>query len=551
MSAEHAAPSGGNSVRFTAIVNKVEAPPLEAIVKKILTSSVYEAARETPITTAPFLSARLQNDVKLKREDLQPVFSFKIRGAYNMMSKLTEEQKRAGVICASAGNHAQGVAFAGKALGIGATIVMPIVTPGIKINAVRSHGASVILKGDTFDDALEHALQLRDQNGMTFVPPYDHIDVIAGQGTIGMEIIRQLPGKLDVVFVPVGGGGFIAGVASYIKYVRPSVIVIGVQSEDSAALKASLEEGRRVRLSETGVFADGVSVARIGENPWALINGHDLVDDVVTCTTDEMCAAIKDIFEDTRAVAEPAGALSLAGLKKYVQATGITGKTLVAINSGANINFDRLQYICERTDTGEQREVLMAVTFNEGRANFLGIFETLGARAVTEAIYRYSDLHLAKLFLGVRVNPGGQDRTDVLAGLSKAGYTAVDLTDNDLAKSHVRYLGGGRGGRALEEMLFRFEFPERPGALLRFMRKLSLTWNITLVHYRNHGTAWASTLIGFEVPENERASVPAVLAKITPRCWDETNNEAFVQFVKTGVNATATATATTTSSGDD
>jgi threonine dehydratase len=534
-----AAPAASSSVRFTATVKKLEAPPLEAIVKKILTSSVYEVARETPITAAPFLSARLGNDVRLKREDLQPVFSFKIRGAYNMMSKMSDEQKKAGAICASAGNHAQGVAISGKALGIATTIVMPIVTPNIKINAVRSHGANVILKGDTFDDALEHAFKLRDETGMTFVPPYDNIDVIAGQGTCGMEIIRQLPGKLDIVFVPVGGGGFIAGVASYIKYVRPSVIVIGVQSEDSAALKASLEEGRRVRLTETGVFADGVSVARIGENPWALIEAHDLVDDVVTCTTDEMCAAIKDIFEDTRAVAEPAGALSLAGLKKYVQATGITGKTLVAINSGANINFDRLQYICERTDTGEQREVLMAVTFNEGRANFLGIFEALGQRAVTEAIYRYSDLHLAKLFLGVRVNPGGQDRNDVLAGLAKASYTAVDLTDNDLAKSHVRYLGGGRGGRALDEFVYRFEFPERPGALLRFMRKLPLTWNITLVHYRNHGTAWASTLIGFEVPVDERAAVNQVLSKCGARCWNETENVSFKEFVKTGVQSSS------------
>lgn len=539
------------AVRFTAIKAASEAPPLEAIVKKILTSSVYELARETALTHAPFLSARLGNEVKIKREDLQPVFSFKIRGAYNMMSKLTAEQRKAGVICASAGNHAQGVAISAKALGMVATIVMPTVTPGIKINAVKAHGANVILKGDVFDESLAHAYALREQNGMTFVPPYDHLDIIAGQGTCGMEIVRQLPGKLDAVFVPVGGGGFIAGVASYIKYVRPSVKIIGVQSEDSAALKAALEEGRLVRLSETGVFADGVSVAKIGDNPWALIHGHGLVDDVITCTTDEMCAAIKDMFEDTRAVAEPAGALSLAGLKKYVQATGVKGQTLVCINSGANLNFDRLQYIAERTETGEQREALVALTFAEGRANFLGIFEALGKRGVTEAIYRFTDVAVGKLYLGVRLNPGGQDRAEVLELLRKANYGVVDMTDNDMARNHIRYLGGGRGGRALDEFLYRFEFPERPGALLRFMRKLPVAWNITLVHYRNHGTAWASTLIGFEVPLAERGSVGAVLASCGARFWNETDNTAFAVFVKTGPQVMTSSSSSSSNTGTE
>jgi threonine dehydratase len=521
------------SVRFTAIKATEEVRSLESVVKKILTSTVYEIARETPITHAPVLSGKLGNDVKIKREDMQPVFSFKIRGAYNMMSRLSEAQKKAGVICASAGNHAQGVAISAKALGIAATIVMPTVTPGIKINAVRAYGANVILQGSVFDEALQHAFQLREQNGMTFVPPYDHIDIIAGQGTCGMEIVRQLPARLDAVFVPVGGGGFIAGVAAYIKYVRPSVKIIGVQSEDSAALKAALEEGRLVRLSETGVFADGVSVAQIGFNPWALIHAHQLVDDVITCTTDEMCAAIKDMFEDTRGVAEPAGALSLAGLKKYVQATGVKGQTLVCINSGANLNFDRLQYIAERTMTGEQREVLMAVTFAEGRSNFLGIFDALGKRAVTEAIYRFTDVSVGKLYLGVQVSPGGQDRADVIDALRKGAYGVLDLTDNELAKNHIRYLGGGRAGRAIEECVYRFEFPERTGALLRFMRKLPVSWNITLVHYRNHGTAWASTLIGFEVPVDERGAVQTVLSGCGARFWNETDNTAFGVFVKT------------------
>ena len=423
---------------------------LEATVKKILQARVYEAARETPISPAPMLSRRFNNQILIKREDLQPVHSFKIRGAYNRMAHLSDEQKAKGVIAASAGNHAQGLALAAKLMGVKAVIVMPRITPEIKVAAVRGWGAKVILKGDAFAAAAEHAHELVEQHGYTYIPPFDDIDVVAGQGTVAMEILRQHSGPIDAVFIPVGGGGLIAGMAAYIKYLRPEIKVIGVESEDSACLKAALEAGERVVLDQVGVFAEGVAVAQIGKVPFSLM--RDLVDDVITVNTDEMCAAVKDIFEDTRAVSETSGALSLAGLKKYIQESGAQDQTLVCINSGANTNFDRLQHIAERTELGEQREAILAVTIPERPGSFKKFCRTIGKRMVTEFNYRYADADQAHIFVGVQVKPGGEDRQALIGRLFEAGYPVEDLTDNELAKLHIRHLGGGRQNKEKTRM---------------------------------------------------------------------------------------------------
>ncbi len=434
------------------------------------------------------------------------------------------------MIAASAGNHAQGVALAAKQLGVKAVIVMPRITPEIKVQAVRARGAKVVLRGDAFGEALAHARELIEAQGYTYIPPFDDIDVIAGQGTVGMEILRQQPGRLDAIFVPVGGGGLIAGIAAYVKYLRPEIKVFGVESEDSACLKAALDAGERVTLDQVGVFADGVAVAQIGEVPFAVM--RDLVDGVITVTTDEMCAAVKDTFEDTRAVAETSGALALAGLKKYVQQSGAEGQTLVCINSGANINFDRLQHIAERTELGEQREAILAVTIPEKPGSFKKFCRTIGKRMVTEFNYRYADADSAHIFVGVQVKPGGEDRQAVADKLREAGYPVEDLTDNELAKLHIRHLGGGRPKERFEEEVYRFEFPERPGALMNFLTHLPADWNISLFHYRNHGAAYGRVLVGMQVPNGDRYHVEEYFEKIGYRYWKETANVAYRLFME-------------------
>jgi threonine dehydratase len=503
---------------------------LEHYVKKILQARVYDAALETPLSEARFMSKRLKNQIWIKREDLQPVFSFKIRGAFNKMAQLSQEEKDKGVIAASAGNHAQGLAMAAKQMGVKAVIVMPRITPDIKVQAVRARGAKVILKGDAFGEALEHAQQLIKEKGYTYIPPYDDPDVIAGQGTIGMEILHQHPDPIHAIFVPVGGGGLIAGVAAYVKYLRPDIKVIGVEAEDSACLDAAMKSGYRVKLEQVGIFAEGVAVAQIGEEPFKVCK--DYVDEVITVTTDEICAAVKDIFEDTRAVAEPSGALSLAGLKKYVEASGVSDSTLICINSGANTNFDRLQHIAERTELGEKREAILAVGIPERPGSFKNFCKVIGRRRmVTEFNYRFSDPEQAQIYVGVQVKPDDNDREELILALQEADYPVVDLTDNELAKLHIRHLGGGRTSTETNEEIYRFEFPERPGALLNFLNHLGHDWNISLFHYRNHGAAYGRVLVGFQVAQENRPQVEEYLDKISYRYWRETENPAYRLFL--------------------
>lgn len=502
---------------------------LEYTVKKILQARVYEAARETPLSPAPFLSRRFDNNILIKREDLQPVHSFKIRGAYNKLVQLSDEQKDRGVITASAGNHAQGLALAAKLLGVKAVIVMPRITPEIKVVAVRAQGAKVVLKGDAFGEAVAHAQELIEGHGYTYIPPFDDIDVIAGQGTVAVEILRQNPGRVDAIFVPVGGGGLIAGVAAYVKYLRPEIKVIGVESEDSASLKAALDTGERVQLDQVGVFAEGVAVAQVGKAPFAVM--RDLVDSIITVNTDEMCAAVKDSFEDTRAVSETSGTLSLAGLKKYIQQTSASGETLVCINSGANTNFDRLQHIAERTELGEQREAILAVTIPERPSSFKTFCRTIGQRMVTEFSYRYADPEQAHIFVGIQIKPGGEDRQAVIDKLREAGYPVEDLTDNELAKLHLRHLGGGRPQERFDEEIYRFEFPERPGALMNFLTHLPADWNISLFHYRNHGAAYGRVLVGMQIPNGDGAHVEEHFERIGYRYWKESDNPAYRLFM--------------------
>ncbi len=504
---------------------------LQKYVKKILSSRVYDVALETPLTHAPGLSSRLRNQVLFKREDLQPVFSFKIRGAYNRIAQLSEAERDAGVITASAGNHAQGVALAAQALGLRATVVMGVNTPDIKIEAVRRRGARVVLQGDTYDDAARHAHELEREHGMTYVHAYDDIDVIAGQGTIGMEILNQHGGALDAIFVPVGGGGLIAGIGAYVKYLRSDVKVIGVEAEGSACMAAAMRAGRRVRLrdEDLDLFADGVSVAQVGKEPFRI--ARRCVDTVLTVNSDEICAAIKDVFDDTRAIAEPAGALATAGMKKWVEAEGVTGKTLIAIISGANVNFDRLRHISERAEIGEQREVILAVTIDERPGSFRRFCRALGKRSITEFNYRYADPEHAQVFVGLQVSTP-QDRSAVIDRLRARGYSVEDMTDNEMAKLHVRHMVGGRARALADERLFRFEFPERPGALITFLSGLGQRWNITMFHYRNHGAAWGRVLAGIQVPVDEQGEVRGYLDRIGYRYWEETGNAAYERFLR-------------------
>jgi threonine dehydratase len=499
-------------------------------IKKILDARVYDAAIETPLDEAMNLSNRLGNRVLLKREDLQPVFSFKLRGAYNKMAQLSEEERQRGVIAASAGNHAQGLAMSAKILGVNATIVMPKTTPDIKINNVLALGAKVILHGAAFDEAAAHSRKLVEEQGLTYVHPYDDVDVIAGQGTIAMELLRQESGHIDAVFVPVGGGGLIAGIAVYIKYLRPETKVIGVESEDSACLKAALEAGERVILPQVGIFADGVAVAQIGEHTFDLCRQY--VDEVITVNTDEICAAIKDIFEDTRSITEPAGALAVAGMKKYVARDQVKDTTLIAIDSGANVNFDRLRHIAERADLGENREAIIAVKIPEKPGSFKQFCNDLGNRNITEFNYRYADDTDAQIFVGVQLRKGGDGRKELIEDLKHESYKVIDLSDNEMAKLHVRYMVGGRAPESVtNEILYRFEFPERPGALMNFLKKLGGRWNISMFHYRNHGAAYGRVLVGLQVPEEERPQVTDFLDDIGYNYWEETENPAYKLFL--------------------
>ncbi len=503
---------------------------LERYVKRILEARVYDVAVESPLDEAPQLSARLDNRVLIKREDLQPIHSFKLRGAYNKIVQLDPEQRRRGVIAASAGNHAQGVALAAARLDIKAHIVMGRNTPAIKVNAVRALGGHVILHGDTYDDAARHALELIEKHGYIQVPPYDDIDTIAGQGTVGMELLRQQPGALDAIFVPVGGGGLIAGIAAYVKYLRPEVQVIGVEPDGSHCLAAAKAAGRRVTLpyDKLDLFADGVSVAQIGKEPFRIARKY--VDDVVIVNTDAICAAVKDIYEDTRSLAEPAGALAVAGMKAWVEEHGVTGRTLIAIHSGANLNFDRMRHISERADLGEKREAILAVTIPERPGSFRRFCRVIGKRSVTEFNYRYADPTRAHVFVGLALSPA-RDRETFVERLSEEGYPVVDMTDNEMAKLHVRHLVGGRAPGDHSELIFRFEFPERPGALMNFLTVLGERWNISLFHYRNHGAAWGRVLVGFHASKADRAALVKSLGATGYRFWEETDNPAYAQFL--------------------
>ncbi len=501
---------------------------LEDYVRRTLQAKVYDIAKETPLDEMRYLSRRLKNKILLKREDLQPVFSFKIRGAYNKIASLSQEDRAKGVICASAGNHAQGVALSASKLGIKGIIVMPQTTPDIKVNAVKSFGGHVVLHGDAFDEAAAYAKQLAADKGYSFIHPYDDLEVIAGQGTVAMEILRQQTQGIDAVFIPVGGGGLMAGMAAYIKYVRPDIKVIAVEPEDAACLKVAMDAQERVVLSQVGLFADGVAVAQIGEQTFKV--AQHCVDEVITCNTDEICAAIKDIFEDTRSIAEPAGALSLAGLKKYCQLEQCEQQTLIAIDSGANMNFDRLRHISERTEIGEKREAIFAVTIPEKAGSFKTFCQMLGKRNLTEFNYRYADNKEAYVFVGIQLRAGTQERLELKENLEKKGYAVLDLSDDEMAKLHIRHLVGGHAGLA-DEHLFRFEFPERPGALLNFLSRLS-GHNISLFHYRNHGAAYGRVLIGLQLGKKSKEDLLASLQAVGYPFSEESSNPAYQLFLR-------------------
>ena len=502
---------------------------LERCVKKILSSRVYDIATETPLQEAAGLSARLGHQVQLKREDLQPIFSFKLRGAYNKMAQLSPEDRARGVVTASAGNHAQGVALAARELGMQAQIVMARNTPSIKVEAVRNLGGQVLLHGETYEAAAAHAAQLARSGGHVPVHAYDDLDVIAGQGTLGMEILNQHPGP-DAIFVPVGGGGLLAGIAAYVKYLRPEIRMIGVEAQGSACLAAALEAGRRVRLpfDSLDLFAEGVSVGQIGRLPFKILK--TCVDQVIVVSTDEICAAVKDVFEDTRCIAEPAGALAVAGLKKHAKRRKAR-RQYVALVSGANVNFDRLRYISERAELGERREAVFGVTIEERRGSFLRFCQAIGQRSVTEFNYRYAGKQEAQVYVGLQINPG-EDRRTLLDALAGAGYQVADMTENETAKLHVRHMIGGCAFGGKPELLYRFEFPERPGALLRFLEELGGDWNITLFHYRNQGASWGRVLAGFEARPADRAKLTADLNRIGYRYREETANPACRMFLR-------------------
>ena len=498
--------------------------------KKILDAQVYDVAVESPLQEAELLSRRLGHRVLIKREDLQPVFSFKLRGAYNKIRQLSEEERAKGIIAASAGNHAQGVALAAARLGIEAVIVMPETTPEIKVTSVRDRGARVVLWGDTFDEACARSRELQKEQGYTFIHPYDDPDVIAGQGTVALEIVRQYSAAIEAVFIPVGGGGLISGMATCLKSMRPEIKVVGVEAQDSACLSAALEAGERVKLDQVGIFADGVAVREVGALPFEI--ARELVDEVVTVDTDEICGAIKDLFEDTRSIAEPAGAVALAGLKKYVSSLESEKGTFVAVNSGANVNFDRLRHISERAELGEKREGLLAVTIEERPGSFRQFCEVIGKRNITEFNYRYSDPTQAEVFVGVQTVSEEQGVEHLVARLEALGYAAVDLTDDEMSKIHIRHMVGGRAPQIDDEVLFHFVFPERPGALMDFLNRVGERYNISLFHYRNHGAAYGRVLIGLQVLEEDRPGLGAFLEETGYSFREETPNPAYKLFLK-------------------
>ncbi len=508
----------------------ISEPDATVYLKRILTARVYDVVEETPLDAAPVLSERLGNTVLLKREDLQPVFSFKIRGAYNKMANLPPEALAKGVIAASAGNHAQGVALAARLLGCSAVIVMPTTTPEVKIEAVRAGGAEVVLHGLSYSDSQAHAVRLMHERGLTLVHPFDDPDVIAGQGTIGMEILRQHTGPLDAVFVAVGGGGLISGIGAYLKALRPDVRVIGVQTDDSDAMARSVEAGHRIELDSVGLFSDGTAVRLVGEETFRL--ARELVDEFVRVDTDAVCAAIKDVFTDTRAILEPAGALAVAGLKAYAAQRGARGETYVAVACGANMNFDRLRFVAERAEIGEQREAVFAVTIPEQRGSFRRFLETIGpGRAVTEFNYRIADADAAHVFVGLQVRDRAEAR-EIADAFAAAGLQALDLSEDELAKLHLRHLVGGRTPLAADERLYRFEFPERPGALIRFLSAMSPEWNISLFHYRNHGSDVGRVLVGMQVPDDDRAAFADFLAQVGYGFAEETDHPAYHLFLR-------------------
>jgi threonine dehydratase len=500
---------------------------------KIENSRVYDVAKNTPLEFQPILSARIGNRVLLKREDMQPVFSFKLRGAYNKMANLPADVLAKGVIAASAGNHAQGVALAAQKLKCRAVIVMPTTTPAIKIDAVKARGAEVILFGDSYSDALVRALELEKEQNLTFVHPYDDPDVIAGQGTIAMEILNAHfqsinAEPIEAIFCCVGGGGLLTGIAAYVKAVRPEIKVIGVEAQDSEAMTESLKQGKRVILEQVGLFAEGAAVKQVGEHTFKL--AQQFVDEMIVVDNDEICAAIKDVFEDTRSILEPAGALATAGIKQYVARNNITGKTLIGIASGANMNFDRLRFIAERAELGEQREAILAVTIPEQAGAFKAFCRLLGNRNITEFNYRFSDPSVAHIFVGLAI-ANAAEIGKLIMDLAAQGLNAIDLTHNEMAKLHLRHLVGGRAPQALHEVVYRFEFPEKPGALMKFLDTMGHDWNISLFHYRNHGADFGRVLVGMQVPPNEQTDFSAFLQNLGYPYWDETENPAYQLFL--------------------
>lgn len=498
------------------------------LIRAILSSSVYDVAIETPLEPMGHLSERLGRAVYLKREDLQPVYSFKLRGAYNKLASMPDAERSSGVICASAGNHAQGLAYSAGRLGIRSVIVMPTTTPSIKVDAVRRLGGEVVIHGDTFDESRTHALALGETEKLAFVHPYDDLTVIAGQGTIGVEILRQHSGPISAIYVPIGGGGLAAGIAAYVKFLRPEIKMIGVEPEDAASMKAAFAAGRPVPLNEVGIFADGVAVKQAGDHTFEILK--NTLDELVTVSTDEICAAIKDIFDHTRAIAEPAGAVSLAGLRKHALSLSQSGAA-IAICSGANINFDRLRHVAERAELGEHTEAIFAVTIPEQPGAYRSFIRLLGDRAVTEFNYRISPGASAKIFVGIRLKYGDTEKAEILERLRDHNHAVLDLTDNEIAKLHIRYMVGGRVEGLENELLYRFEFPEKPGALLKFLEGLTPDWNISLFHYRNHGSDYGRVLVGIQVPPTTRQAFEAYLDTLGYARWDETANPAYTMFL--------------------
>ncbi len=504
---------------------------MNALIRDILAARVYDVAKNTQLDHLYLLSQQLKTDIWLKREDLQPIFSFKIRGAFNRIFQLSEAERKRGIVCASAGNHAQGVALSGLHLGLETNIVMPVTAPALKVNACEEMGANVILHGNTFDDAYDHALMLSKVEGKTFIHPFDDLAVIAGQGTIGKEMLDQQP-DLDAIFIPVGGGGLIAGIATYVKFIAPHCKIIGVEPEDSASMLKSLKKRERIKLKQVGSFADGTAVKQVGENTFALCQQY--VDDIITVTTDEICAAMKDIFNNTRAASEPSGALGVAGIKKYIQQNPHHGfKNIGAILSGANINYERIRYAAERAELGEKNEALMAVTIPETPGSFRNFISLIGNRSITEFNYRYADEENAVVFAGVQLTEGDEEKERIITLLRENGLPVIDLSDNEMAKLHIRYMVGGKAKNATDERLFRFEFPESPGALFQFLNTMGGRWNISLFHYRNHGSDYGRVLVGIQVPQSsfDDGTFEAFLEELGYAYEDENDNPAFKLFL--------------------